>query len=67
MLASAGLMTEAEPVFAAPAHAVAHGGVLAALPRCCCVRVCSVPPTRLFRLPGGFYGLTDHPPVRRAS
>ena len=32
MLASAGLMTEAEPVFAAPAHAVAHGGVLAALP-----------------------------------
>ena len=32
MLASAGLLTEAKPTFAEPAHAVAHGGVLAALP-----------------------------------
>ena len=53
MLASAGLMTEAEPVFAAPAHAVAHGGVLAAL-RCCCVRVCSVPPTACSACPTDF-------------
>ena len=31
-LASAGLLSEAQPVFVEPAHAVARGGVLAALP-----------------------------------
>ncbi len=32
VLASSGLLTEAAPVFAEPATAVAYGGVLAALP-----------------------------------
>ena len=57
MLASAGLMTEAEPVFAAPAHAVAHGGVLAALPMLLRAGLLGAA-NRLFRLPAGFYGLT---------
>ena len=57
MLASAGLMTEAEPVFAAPAHAVAHGGVLAALPMLLRAGLLGAA-NRLFRLPDGFYGLT---------
>ena len=57
MLASAGLLTEAEPVFAAPAHAVAHGGVLAALPMLLRAGLLGAA-NRLFRLPDGFYGLT---------
>ena len=57
MLASAGLLTEAEPVFAAPAHAVAHGGVLAALPMLLRAGLLGAA-NRLFRLPAGFYGLT---------
>ena len=57
MLASAGLMTEADPVFAAPAHAVAHGGVLAALPMLLRAGLLGAA-NRLFRLPAGFYGLT---------
>ena len=57
MLASAGLMTEAEPVFAVPAHAVAHGGVLAALPMLLRAGLLGAA-NRLFRLPDGFYGLT---------
>ena len=57
MLASAGLMTEADPVFAAPAHAVAHGGVLAALPMLLRAGLLGAA-NRLFRLPDGFYGLT---------
>ena len=57
MLASAGLMTEATPVFAAPAHAVAHGGVLAALPMLLRAGLLGAA-NRLFRLPDGFYGLT---------
>ena len=57
MLASAGLMTEAEPVFAAPAHGVAHGGVLAALPMLLRAGLLGAA-NRLFRLPDGFYGLT---------
>ena len=56
-LASAGLMTEAKPVFAAPAHAVAHGGVLAALPMLLREGLLGAA-NRLFRLPDGFYGLT---------
>ena len=50
MLASAGLMTEAKPVFAAPAHAVAHGGVLAALPMLLREGLLGAA-NRLFRLP----------------
>ena len=57
MLASAGLMTEAKPVFAAPAHGVAHGGVLAALPMLLREGLLGAA-NRLFRLPDGFYGLT---------
>ena len=57
MLASAGLMTEATPVFAAPAHAVAHGGVLAALPMLLRAGLLGAA-NRLFRLPDGFHGLT---------
>ena len=57
MLASAGLMTEAQPVFAAPAHGVAHGGVLAALPMLLRAGLLGAA-NRLFRLPNGFYGLT---------
>ena len=57
MLASAGLMTEAQPVFAAPAHGVAHGGVLAALPMLLRAGLLGAA-NRLFRLPDGFYGLT---------
>ena len=57
MLASAGLLTEATPVFAAPAHAVAHGGVLAALPMLLRAGLLDAA-NRLFRLPDGFYGLT---------
>ena len=56
-LASAGLMTEATPVFAAPAHGVAHGGVLAALPMLLRAGLLGAA-NRLFRLPNGFYGLT---------
>ena len=57
MLASAGLMTEAKPVFAEPAHGVAHGGVLAALPMLLRAGLLGAA-NRLFRLPNGFYGLT---------
>ena len=57
MLASAGLMTEAKPVFAEPAHAVTHGGVLAALPMLLRAGLLGAA-NRLFRLPNGFYGLT---------
>ena len=57
MLASAGLMTEAKPVFAEPAYAVAHGGVLAALPMLLREGLLGAA-NRLFRLPNGFYGLT---------
>ena len=57
MLASAGLMTEAKPVFAAPAHGVAHGGVLAALPMLLRAGLLGAA-NRLFRLPNGFYRLT---------
>ena len=53
MLASAGLMTEAKPVFAAPAHAVAHGGVLAALPMLLRAGR-SVPPTACSACPTDF-------------
>ena len=56
-LASAGLMTEATPRFAEPAHAVAHGGVLAALPMLLREGLLGAA-NRLFRLPAGFYGLT---------
>ena len=56
-LASAGLLTEATPVFAEPAHAVAHGGVLAALPMLLRAGLLGAA-NRLFRLPDGFYGLT---------
>ena len=56
-LASAGLMTEATPVFAEPANAVAYGGVLAALPMLLREGLLGAA-NRLFRLPAGFYGLT---------
>ena len=56
-LASAGLLTEATPRFAEPAHAVAHGGVLAALPMLLREGLLGAA-NRLFRLPAGFYGLT---------
>ena len=56
-LASAGLMTEATPVFASPANAVAYGGVLAALPMLLREGLLGAA-NRLFRLPAGFYGLT---------
>ena len=55
--ASAGLMTEATPVFASPANAVAYGGVLAALPMLLREGLLGAA-NRLFRLPAGFYGLT---------
>ena len=64
MLASAGLINEAKPEFASPAHAVARGGVLAALPMLLREGLLGAA-NRLFRLPAGFYGLTHHPPVRR--
>ena len=57
VLASAGLMTEATPVFAEPANAVAYGGVLAALPMLVREGLLGAA-NRLFRLPAGFYGLT---------
>ena len=57
VLASAGLLTEATPVFAEPANAVAHGGVLAALPMLLREGLLGAA-NRLFRLPAGFYGLT---------
>ena len=50
-------MTEATPVFAEPAHAVAHGGVLTALPMLLREGLLTAA-TRLFRLPAGFYGLS---------
>ena len=56
-LASAGLLTEATPVFAEPAHGVARGGVLAALPMLLREGLLDAA-NRLFRLPAGFYGLT---------
>ena len=56
-LASAGLLTEATPVFAEPATAVANGGVLAALPMLVREGLLGAA-NRLFRLPAGFYGLT---------
>ena len=56
-LASAGLLTEATPVFASPANAVAYGGVLAALPMLLREGLLGAA-NRLFRLPAGFYGLT---------
>ena len=57
MLASAGLLTEATPEFAAPAHGVARGGVLAALPLLLREGLLGAA-QRLLRLPAGFYGLT---------
>ena len=57
MLASAGLINEAKPEFASPAHAVARGGVLAALPMLLREGLLGAA-NRLFRLPAGFYGLT---------
>ena len=57
LLASAGVLTEATPLFAAPAHGVAHGGVLAALPMLLREGLLAAA-NRLFRLPAGFYGLT---------
>ena len=57
MLASAGLLTEATPEFTAPAHGVARGGVLAALPLLLREGLLGAA-NRLFRLPAGFYGLT---------
>ena len=56
-LASAGLLTEATPTFAEPAHAVAGGGVLAALPMLLREGLLGAA-NRLFRLPAGFYGLS---------
>ena len=56
-LASAGLMTEATPVFVEPANAVAYGGVLAALPMLLREGLLGAA-NLLFRLPAGFYGLT---------
>ena len=56
-LASGGLLTEATPEFAEPAHAVAHGGVLAALPMLLREGLLGAA-NRLFRLPAGFYGLS---------
>ena len=44
-------------MFAAPAHGVAHGGVLAALPMLLRAGLLGAA-NRLFRLPNGFYGLT---------
>ena len=55
--ASAGLLTEATPVFAEPANAVAYGGVLIALPMLLREGLLGAA-NRLFRLPAGFYGLT---------
>ena len=57
MLASAGLLSEATPEFAAPAVGVARGGVLAALPMLLREGLLGAA-NRLFRLPAGFYGLT---------
>ena len=57
MLASAGLLSEATPEFAAPAVGVARGGVLAALPMLLREGLLGAA-QRLFRLPAGFYGLT---------
>ena len=56
-LASAGLMNEATPVFAEPAHAVACGGVLTALPMLLREGLLGAA-NRLLRLPAGFYGLS---------
>ena len=57
-LARAGLLTEATPAFVEPAHAVAGGGVLAALPMLLREGLLTAA-NRLFRLPAGFYGLTS--------
>ena len=56
-LASAGLLREATPEFAAPALGVARGSVLAALPLLLREGLLGAA-QRLFRLPAGFYGLT---------
>ncbi len=56
-LARAGLLTEATPAFVEPAHAVAGGGVLAALAMLLREGLLTAA-NRLFRLPAGFYGLT---------
>ena len=56
-LASAGVLTEATPTFVEPAHGVARGGVLAALPMLLREGLLGAA-NRLFRLPPGFYGLT---------
>ena len=55
--ASPGLLTEATPVFAEPATAVAYGGVLTALPMLLREGLLGAA-NRLFRLPAGFHGLT---------
>ena len=57
-LARAGLLTEATPEFVEPAHAVAGGGVLAALPMLLREGLLTAA-NRLFHLPAGFYGLTS--------
>ena len=56
-LACAGLLTEATPEFDSPAHGVARGGVLAALPMLLREGLLGAA-QRLLRLPAGFYGLT---------
>ena len=56
-LASAGLLTEATPVFAEPANAVAYGGVLAALPMLLREGLLGAA-NRLFACPPDSYGLT---------
>ena len=55
--AAFGAMVEAAPAFDAPHNAVAHGGVLTALPMLLGEGLVD-PARRAFRLPAGFYGLT---------
>ena len=57
MLACAGLMTQVEPEFREPAHAVERGGVLAALPMLLSEGLLGAA-NRLLRLPKGYYGLS---------
>ena len=57
MLACAGLMTQVEPEFREPAHAVERGGVLAALPMLLSEGLLGAA-NRLLCLPKGYYGLS---------
>ena len=63
-LASAGLLTETTPVFAEPAHAVAGGGVLAALPMLLREGLLGAA-NRLFPPAGWVLRSEHHPAVRR--